>query len=178
MSTWLAAQRATRHFTSDTVADELLDEIVRTARWTGSARNGQPWRFAVVTAPAVQQQLARLGRYAQHLAQAPVVIAVAADPVAGGSDTEFDIGRVCQNIALAAAAHGLGTCPATLHPLENAHTAAQLLGLAPPWECRHALSLGYPAPPPSGHSAIPTGRRRAAELVIRVSDDTPPVRDS
>lgn len=166
----LTSQRACRHFTADPVPSTLIDEVLNIARWTGSARNRQPWRFAVVTSSPVRQQLSRLGRYAQHVAHAPAVIAVASDPVSGGADTEFDIGRACQNITTAATIQSLGSCPATLHPAENARAAAQLLGLDGPWECRHAVSLGYPAAAPAGTSAIPAGRRPIEELVIPVPD--------
>lgn len=166
----LRAQRAQRHFTSEAVPEDALDEILRVARWTGSARNRQPWCFAAVTAGGARRRLSELGHYAQHLAHAPVVIAALADPTAGGTDTEFDMGRACQNIALAASAQGLGSCPATLHPAEHAQTAAAVLGLDPPWECRHAISLGFPARTPTGRSAIPAGRQPAENTVLYIRD--------
>lgn len=161
--------RATRHFLPDPVPAGDIDAMIEAARWTGSARNRQPWRFAVVTRPALRADLARLGAYAQHLAGAPLVIGVAVDESSGG-DAHFDAGRAAQVLMDAAAGLGYGTCPATLFPVANAERAAGLVGLAPPWRLRWALSVGRPAPTPAAagtRSAIPTGRLPLEEIVVR-----------
>ncbi|HEY3681889.1 MAG TPA: nitroreductase family protein [Streptosporangiaceae bacterium] len=159
----LRGQRATRWFTAEPVADDLVTSVLEAARWTGSARNRQPWRFAVVTAAGVRTGLARLGAYAGHLAGAPVVIGLAAD--ARFADAEFDAGRAAQTLMLAADALGLGTCPATFFPEANAAAATRLTGFAPPWRVRTAIALGHPAPaPPDGTRAVPAGRLPLAEL--------------
>jgi nitroreductase len=135
-------------------------------RWTGSARNHQPWRFAVVRDSLVRERLSQLGQYAQHLTTAPVIIVVLADPTLGRSDVEFDVGRLCQNLVLAASAQGLGSCPVTLHPENNATTAARLVGLDSPWRAGHVVAVGHSAPRPRGRSAIATGRRPIDELIV------------
>jgi len=43
-----AALRATRWWQPDAVPREVVERIVDGARWTGSARNAQPWRFVHV----------------------------------------------------------------------------------------------------------------------------------
>lgn len=161
----VSSLRATRVFTAEPVPREALRRIVEAVRWTGSARNRQPWRFAVVLDADVRERLSGLGAYAQHLADAPAVIALLSNADLGGEDTLFDIGRACQNLALAADALGYGSCVATLHPGHNASTAARILGFDHPWRASHALSVGRPGPPPTGRSAIPTGRLAPDELV-------------
>ncbi len=156
---WLRSLRATRTFTDAPVADATLDRILEVGRWTGSARNRQPWRCVVVRDADRRAALGGLGAYAQHLAGAPVVILLAIDTETGGEDGEFDLGRMAQNLMLAAAALGLGSCPATFFPHENARRATEIAGLTDPWWVRTALSLGHPAPSPPGRSAIPTGRK-------------------
>ncbi|MBK1783200.1 nitroreductase family protein [Prauserella cavernicola] len=160
----ITSLRATRFFLDRPVEEAELDAIVDVARWTGSARNRQPWRFVAVTDGAVRAELARHGRYAQVLAVAPAVLVLLSDPGAG-EDTEFDLGRVCQSVLLAAHARGLGSCPVTVHPEENARRAARLVGAPPPWRAGHAVALGHPAPTPRGRSAIPTGRKPLTELL-------------
>ncbi|MEQ9470583.1 MAG: nitroreductase family protein, partial [Roseitalea porphyridii] len=140
--------RASRWFLPEPVPDEHVDAILEAARWTGSARNRQPWRFAVVTDAALRADLARLGGYAQHLAGAPLVIGIAVDE-RSGDDAHFDAGRAAQVLMGAAAELGYGTCPATLFPTANADEAAALAGLATPWRMRWALSVGRPAPAPA-----------------------------
>lgn len=163
----LASCRSVRQFTSAPVSDAQVEQVLDAARWTGSARNRQPWRIVPVTDPAVRRQLSRLGSYAQHLAGAPLVLVLlSADD--GNRDTEFDLGRLAQSISLAAHAVGLGSCLATLYPEDNVRAAGRILRLDPGWLPRHALSLGWPAPRrDGGTSAIPTGRLTVAELLVR-----------
>lgn len=163
----LAAARSCRSFAPDPVDRELVERIVGASRWAGSARNAQPWRFAAVTGAPARGRLSRLGSYAQHLAGAPVVL-VLGEPVPGSRDTQFDLGRVTQNITLAAAELGLGSCVATFYPESNAASAAAVAGFGPGWLARHALALGWPAPvsaAATGRAAIPGGRLPVRELL-------------
>lgn len=163
----LAGLRATRWFTPDPVADEDLDRVLEVGRWTGSARNRQPWRVAVVRDAARRAELSRLGTYALHLEAAPVALLLAVDVAGGGADAEFDAGRLAQSLMLAADALGLGTCPVTFFPDENVRRATALAGLEPPWRVRTGIALGRPGPaPPGGRRAIPSGRRPLDELRI------------
>lgn len=156
--------RVTRHFGAEPVSDHDLRRVLEVARWTGSARNRQPWRFVTVSEYALREKLSTLGAYARHLANAPLAVAIGTNDELGGRDTAFDAGRLCQNIALAAYAVGLASCPATLYPDEQARKAAQLVGLDPPWRVEHVLALGHPAVTPTGTSAIAQGRQPLAEL--------------
>ena len=164
----LRSLRAVRRFTDEPVADGDLDRILEAGRWTGSARNRQPWRVAVVRDGARRAELARLGAYAGHLEGAPVVLLLAVDTAAGGADAEFDAGRLAQTLMLAAAALGLGTCPVTFFPDANVVRATSIAGLAPPWRVRNGIALGRPAPPAplAGRPAIPTGRRPLSDVRI------------
>ncbi|MFC4000531.1 nitroreductase family protein [Prauserella oleivorans] len=163
----LIARRSRRHFTDEPVSEADVERIVEIARFTGSARNRQPWRFVAVTDPRTRAALASLGAYAQHLAAAPLVLVLLAHDNTY-RDTEFDVGRVSQSLTLAASALGFGTCLATFYPDENVRRAAELLRVTGPWLPRHALSVGRPAPPPAdqlGSPAIPTGRLPVSELL-------------
>ena len=161
---FLATCRSVRHFTSQRLSREQVERILEVARWTGSARNRQPWRFLTVTDRAVQGRLSRLGPYAQHLADAPLVLVLlSADN--DQLDTEFDLGRIAQTISLGAHAIGLGSCLATLCPDENVAEAIRVLGVEPGWRPHHAMSLGWPAVFEHHQTpAIPTGRLTVAEL--------------
>ncbi|MYU22662.1 nitroreductase [Streptomyces sp. SID8352] len=166
----LTSMRASRWFTAQPVTDEELRQVLEAGRWTGSARNRQPWRFVVVRSRAVRRELSGLGSYAGHLATAPVVVALGVDEDAGGEDAQFDAGRAAQNLMLAAHLQGLGSCPASFFPAVNADRAGRLCGLEHPWRVRTAISMGRPAPAPAGRSAIPAGRLPLAELVTEISD--------
>ncbi|NIH82166.1 nitroreductase family protein [Amycolatopsis viridis] len=161
----LTAIRATRVFADRPVPRDLVAALADTARWTGSARNRQPWRFVPVTDPDRRRALARLGQYALPLAAAPVALVLLSDAEAG-HDTEFDLGRVCQTLVVAAHFAGLGSCPVSLYPEANAVEAAALVGQAHPWRAHHALALGWPGQRPRGRSAIPTGRKDLSEVFV------------
>lgn len=164
----LVSMRATRWFTDRPVTDDELHRILEAGRWTGSARNRQPWRFVVVRRPSVRRELGGLGAYAGHLAEAPVVVALAIEETLGGEDAQFDAGRAAQNMMLAAHVQGVGSCPASFFPDRNVQRASRLCGMAGSFRVRTALSFGHPAPAAVGKSAIPRGRRPLAELVTEV----------
>jgi nitroreductase len=166
----LRSLRATRRFRPDAVADSVIAEIIDVARWTGSARNRQPWRVTVLTDAQHRGELARLGAYAAFLEATPLVLLLAVERHSGGADAEFDAGRFAQTIMLAAHVRGLGSCPASFFPEENVEAATALTGLTEPWRARTAIAIGYPdlTPPPGARSAIPTGRLPAD--VITTSD--------
>ena len=165
MENAIRSLRSVRHFLPTEVDRTTVERIIDAARWTGSARNRQPWRFVAVTDPDMRAQLSRLGNFALHLADAPLVLVVLSEDN-GYADTEFDLGRIIQSTCLAAHDQGLGTCPTTLHPDDNVHRAAELLATPSGWLPRHAVAIGHPddtqrrAP-----TAIPRGRLPVADLL-------------
>lgn len=166
---FLASCRSARNFSRRPVSDEQVERILEVARWTGSAQNRQPWRFLAVTDRTVQHRLSRLGHYAHHLADAPLVLVLlSADN--HQLDTEFDLGRIAQTISLAAHALGLGSCLATLYPSANVAEAIRILRIEPGWLPYHAMALGWPSVAERSHeSALPKGRLAVAELVAHVA---------
>jgi nitroreductase len=133
----ITSLRAVRHFTAQSVPDEALDRILQAARWTGSAKNTQPWQFIVVRRRETLQRLATFGRYASHLAGAALSIVVAVPP----GYALFDAGRVTQSMMLAAWADGLGSCIASL---QDEGDARALLGIPETFQAHTAVSFGYP----------------------------------
>lgn len=160
----LSVKPSVRTFEPEPVPSHLVERIVDVARWTGSARNRQPWRFLAVNDRPTLARIGSLGAYAQHVASAPcALMLLSADN--GFRDTEFDLGRVAQSVALAASALGLGACLASIYPDENVAVAARVLGVDTGWLPRHALSIGYPAAPRVGKRAVHGGRHDVTELL-------------
>ena len=110
---FLRSLRAVRRFSGEPIPDEVLLDILEVARWTGSSKNGQPWKIVVVRDLAILADLSTLGRYAGHLAGARAGAALVMDGTAPGA--EFDAGRLAQNVMLAAWGHGVGSCIASLN---------------------------------------------------------------
>lgn len=159
--------RSVRLFSEREIADDVLLDIVDAGRWTGSAKNTQPWDLIVVKNRENLAALAKCGRYAGHLATAPLAIAL----VMHGDDvaTLMDEGRLMQNLMLAAWAHGVGSCIASIYPQDNEQRARELLGIPKDRHLRTMLSIGYPAGPEAlrlpANAPIPRGRRPMAEVV-------------
>ena len=158
--------RAVRTYTKEPVADELLDEILSVARWTGSAENRQPWRFVVIRDRAMRDRLAALVPNAPQIRRAPVVIALVMPGDRAVLDA-FDEGRVTERILLAAAALSLGAAVGWV-PQESRADAAALLGVPDGRLLRSVVAVGH-ATPESSRPRRPGGVARLPleELVHR-----------
>jgi nitroreductase len=70
----LLERRATNHFTSDEVPDEILDAILKFGAQAPSGYNLQPWRFIVVREEENRKRLQQVAFNQPKVAEAPVVI--------------------------------------------------------------------------------------------------------
>lgn len=147
METWQAINsvRVVRQFDDRPLAPEHLDRILNAGRRAGSSKNEQRWAFIVVREREHLRELAQVGRYAGHLAEAGLAIALVTPETGDGPRTRsvmWDLGRAAQNMVLAAWELGIGSVPATVY---DHGLAARLLGLPPDRRCDFLLSFGYPA---------------------------------
>src|SRR5262245_20072298 len=73
----LRRTRQFREFEPTPLTDDQLDALADVARWTGSSRNTQPWRFLVLTDPSTLRAIhdAWLPQ-TRGLATAPAAIAI------------------------------------------------------------------------------------------------------
>ena len=163
---FLKSLRTVRFFEREPVTQEALEDILEVARWSGSARNRQPWEFVVVRDRTTLEGLATLEGYAQHLAGASVGIVLVMDGNPAKFEQEtFDEGRLAERISLAAASHGLGAAVGWFAG-DGRRVAKRILGIPDERLVRTALSLGHPARnPPRGRSALSQGRKPLADLV-------------
>ena len=163
---FLRSLRTSRFFEPVPVSEEVVGDVLEVARWSGSARNRQPWEFLVVRDRGTLERLAACEGYAGHMANAAVgvVLVMAGEP--GKSEQEtFDEGRLSERISLAAAAHGVASSVGWFKG-GGREEAKEILGVPPNKLVRTALSLGYAARPPLGaRSALPGGRKPLSELV-------------
>ncbi len=150
--------RSIRTYRDEPLSEEDLDAILEAARWTGSAKNKQNWKFVVIRDQKQKDRLTSAGEWAVPAQQAPCAIAI----VNLANGYEFDVGRAAQNIMLAADAIGVVSCPVTLH---DGDKAAEVLGLPESASVRYAIALGYP----TGHTvSLPSsgGGRKSREEVV------------
>jgi len=174
MDLWQAIKerRSCRVFATTPVEDEKLEAVLEAARWAPSVLNKQPWRFTVIKNQELKQRLKDscsktieflhqasgwkwLGRYkVDFLVQAPVIIAVTADPQDAGAD-KFLPGRgesyamsccaAVQNMLLAAHALGLGSLWYTLYDKDE---VKKILNVPEHMDLVSMVVIGYPASPP------------------------------
>jgi nitroreductase len=153
--------RSVRRFAPEPVPEDVLADILRVARWTGSSKNDQPWEVVVVRDPATLEAMSKLGQYAGHLAGARVGIVLVMEP-----GYELDAGRLAQNVMLGAWAHGVGSCIATIFPEPNCARAKEVLGVPQERVLDTAISLGYPAAPAEPRPrGVPAARKPLEAMV-------------
>jgi nitroreductase len=160
--------RSVRRFAPTPVPDDVLREVLDIARWTGSAKNSQPWEVVVVRDRGTLEQLAGLGTFAGHLAGAQVGVVL----VMHDEHRRLDEGRLAQNLMLAAWAYGIGSCIATMQPADNVARAKHLLAIPSERGLSTILSLGFPADaqalrrsPELGRAGVAIGRKPTSQFV-------------
>lgn len=129
--------RAIRDYQPQPLEQSDLAAILEAGRWTGTSKNRQDWAVVVVGDAGQRDLLASCGDFTEPIRRAPVTLVL----VQEGKQYEFDIGRVAQNMMLAAAALGVASCPVTLHRSEQAR---QVLRVPEEKTTRYAIALGYP----------------------------------
>ncbi len=139
---FLRTLRAVRSFRPDPVPQEVVDDILEVARWSGSASNKQPWEIVVVRERDTLCSLASVEGYAGHLAGAPLgIVLVMAGELA--EQETYDEGRLAERIMLAAHAHGVGSSIGWIVG-SGRDAARRLLSIPKGKVVRTAISLGYP----------------------------------
>jgi len=81
-------RRSIRRFKPDPVPDDLIQQILESARLAPSGSNTQPWRFIVIKDAETRQKLQTASYNQRHVGQAPVIIACCADIKAFGEFPE------------------------------------------------------------------------------------------
>ena len=129
--------RVVRRFLPEPLSSDDIAAILEAGRWTGSSKNQQAWAFVVLDDRPALDNLATAGHFTAPLSEATLALAIVRLP----DGNNFDVGRAAQNMMLAAAARGIGSCPITLHETER---AADVLGLPAGHSCRWAIAFGFP----------------------------------
>ena len=149
----IITKRDTRQYLPDAVSAEALERVLRAGRMAGSAKNAQVTRIVVVTDEERRKALASCGDFTAWIHVAPVVLVLVA-PVEGGR--LFDLGRMAQNLMIAAHDLGLATCPVTFHHQDRIRP---VLELPAELEAPMGITLGHP-------SALDPDRPRSRRLPL------------
>ena len=157
--------RQIRQYRPDHVPDEIVQELLEVARWTGSSRNTQPWHFIVITDKAQLTQISQIRTPIGWVAEAPLAIAIILDGANNVSEP-YDEGRVTERILIGARLLGLGGGTAWFGDADQQQTAKAILGIPAERAARSVVVLGYPitAKDPRPNPAA-SGRKPLSEIV-------------
>lgn len=159
--------RQFRDFTDEPPTDEQIDAILDVARWTGSSRNSQPWRFIVARDVALIRRVAEIGvPQTRTLRTAPVAIAITLPD--GSNDAlslAYDDGRVTERILVAATMLGLGAGIAWVRS-DVRPQIQTLLGVPEGRFVRTIMAVGHPTEEARAPKSAPGKARLPREEVV------------
>lgn len=134
--------RQTRQYTSGSVDDELVTELLQIARWTGSSRNTQPWHFIAVTDRDILRQISQIRAPINWVADAPLAIAIVLDGDAELSEA-YDEGRVTERLMIGAHVLGLHSGVAWYGDDAQQAEAKRLLNVPAEQTARSLIAVGH-----------------------------------
>ncbi len=153
----LRSRRSVRQFQKQRIEPAKVDLLVEAALRSPSSRGFNPWEFVVVKDSEIIDRLAKAKPHgASFLANAPLAIAVCADPEKSDVWVE-DVSIAAIILHLAATDMGLGSCWIQLRKRYHDETqtagdyAAEVLGLPSGLVVSSIMAIGYPARQPSAH---------------------------
>lgn len=169
---FLRSLRSVRRYAPTPVPDDVIQQILEVGRWTGSAKNTQPWELLLVRNPETLRQLSQMGQFAGHLAGAAFAILL----IMKTPSNSFDAGRLAQNLMLGGWAFGVGSCIGSLGPAAEETRAKALLGVPIDRSMHTAIAFGYPAnsgalkvsATPDIQNVLPSVGRRPLEEIVHV----------
>ena len=167
--------RQIRQFTDVPPTDAQLEALTDVARWSGSSRNSQPWRFIVIRDRDVLHRIHVSGMpqtRSLETAQAAIAIVLPGegDGVRDPGDEDavshaYDEGRAAERMLIAASFLGLGGGIAWLLPHVQP-LARELLGLPPDRFVRTLVVVGNPTEAARAPKSAPGTARLPREEVV------------
>jgi len=159
----LLRTRQYREFTDEPVSEDDLLALAKVARWSGSSRNSQPWRFMVLRDVDVIRRVAELGMpqtRSLRTAMAALVITLP-DTRSQSISLAYDDGRVAERVLIGASMLGLGAGIAWVR--EDVRAAIDdLLGVETGRFVRTIMALGHP----TDHERAPRTQPGEARLPL------------
>ena len=137
--------RQIRQFSDDPVDPEAIDAIADAARWSGSSKNSQPWRFIVMRQREQLQAIAEAGLPSTRslaTASAAIAIVMPAGPERAISKA-YDEARAAERMLIAATLLELGAGIAWI-PADGRDAVGELLGLPADRSVRTVVAIGHP----------------------------------
>jgi len=144
-----------RNFTDKPIEDKKIQAVLEAAMTAPSAHNYRKWEFIIIKNKKTIEKLSKTKRYSEHLANAPVIVAVCSE------DWRYwveDASIVAEHIYLEATHQGLGTCWTQIrgsktHQLTDAEKYVKnILKIPDDYRILCLMPLGYPQFVPASHN--------------------------
>jgi nitroreductase len=138
-------RRSIRTYTAQPVERKIIEEIVDCARLAPTAMNDQPWEFVVITEKSALAGIPPMLGHAEYIANAAFAVLVLS------RETQYfveDCSAATENLLIAAAAHGLGSCWVAGTQQAYAPAVAKAFGAPEDRKLIAIVSFGYPAESP------------------------------
>ncbi len=138
-------RRSIRTYKQESVVRTIMEEIVDCARLAPTAMNVQPWDFVVVTKREDLAKIPLLIGHGEFIARAAFAVLVLA------RETECaveDCSAATENLLIAAAAHGLGSCWVAGTKQAYGPAVVSEFGAPADRQLIAIVSFGYPAEEP------------------------------
>jgi nitroreductase len=155
----IEARRSVRAYRGTPIPKPVLQRIAESGAKAPSGMNEQNWVFVIVDDITVKDAIATASPSGKFIAQAGACIAVF-NKTDGCAPVE-DSAAATENIMLAAAAEGLGTCWVYSHETDHGKVIESLLGCPDGYEIVVLLAVGVPA------TETPKPEKKPMEEVIR-----------
>ena len=148
---------------SKPISKEQLNTMLSAAMMAPSACNTRPWEFIAVRDRDILDRIAEEHPHAKMCGTATAAIIVVAVPQTGIAEGYYpqDCGAATQNILLAAAEMGLGTCWCGVYPkTERMKEIASLFDIKEPLLPFCIIAIGYPDENPEQRGFFEGGKVR------------------
>ena len=149
-------RRSVRSYLKKEIEKEKLNEVLKAAMFSPTARNLRPWEFIVITDEETKKKLSSTTPYASFARDAPVVLVICYDMNRGRRFKE-DCSLCAENIYLEAVNQGLGTCFIQIAEGTEADVGnpedyvKKVLSIPENFRVQCLLPLGYPEKLPAPH---------------------------
>ncbi len=141
----LQTRRSIRAYTEEPVERGIIEEIIDCARLAPTAMNDQPWDFIVLTAREDLSRIPPMLGHAEFIGQAAFAVLVLARETSYAVE---DCSAATENLLIAAAAHGIGSCWVAGTKQAYGPAVARAFGAPEDRQLISIVAFGYPAESP------------------------------
>lgn len=131
-----------RSYIEKDIQKEIILKILEAARLAPSAGNIQPWYFIVVNDKEKKEKIAKSGRWAGFIKNAPIVIVGCGNKEASPKWYKVDVSIAMEHMVLEATELGLGSC--WIGSFDE-KIVKEILKIPEKYEVVALLAIGYPA---------------------------------